>query len=265
MCAKALLPGDACVLDVGSNVGLTAIAFDQFVPEGRIFAFEPSPRNYECLRKNLAENDCGRVEAINKAVGRESGEVTFFDTRLFGAGSFAVRDNAQIAVKHHAEDRTKVPCVSVDDFVARRGIGRVDLIKVDVEGFEIEVLEGAEKTLAAHEPIVILEFNSYCFITHTQTLPTVALERIAATFPHLFVIRGAGRVKPLRDHHDYHDFIHDNINIHHLDDLIACFDRKVVGGLEIADADASPAPPDERPLRHRLRSRIGGAVRRLFD
>ena len=259
-CASQLLESDACVLDVGSNVGLTAIGFEQLVPEGRIFAFEPSPRNYELLRRNLEENGCSRVEAMNMAVGRATGEVTFLDTPRYGAGSFAVNDEGQIAVKHHAEDLIKVPCVGIDDFVEQRNLSRVDLIKIDVEGFEIDVLEGAQKTLAAHRPIAILEFNSYCFITHTQMLPTVALERIAAVFPHLYVIRGPGRIKPLRDHHDYHDFIHDNMNVHHLDDLIGCFDREAVKHLE---ATAEQPPPQTR-IRHKLRNRIVAGVERLL-
>jgi FkbM family methyltransferase len=262
LCAKALLESDACVLDVGSNVGLTAIAFDQLVPDGRIFAFEPSPRNYELLQKNLKENSCSRVEAVNMAVGSSTGEVSFFDTRAYGAGSFAMNDVAQLAARHHSGDLIKVPSVSIDDFVEDRGLDRVDLIKIDVEGFELDVLEGARKTLATHRPITILEFNSYCFITHTQILPTVALERIAAVFPHLYVIRGPGRLRPLRDHHDHHEFLHDNINVHRLDDLVGCFDRDGVERLEAAGEQ--PASP-KRPFRQQLRNRLVAALDRLLQ
>lgn len=261
-CAKELLRSDACILDVGSNVGLTAIGFDQLVPNGRIFAFEPSPRNYELLRKNLDQNACSRVEAINKAVGSGDGEVTFFDVRQYGAGSFAVRDEAQLAVQHHSEEMIKVPCISIDGFVEDRSLDRVDLIKIDVEGFEIDVLEGARSTLATHKPIVMMEFNSYCFISHAQMLPTVALEKLAAVFPHLFVIRGPGRIKLLNDVHDYFDFIHDNMNIHRLDDLIGCFDREDVRHLELTTAGPIQSPT--RPFRHKLRNRIVAAVERLL-
>jgi FkbM family methyltransferase len=249
------------VLDIGSNVGLTAIGFDQLVPEGKVFAFEPSPQNYRLLQKNLKENSCLRVEAVNKAVGSSTGEVSFFDVPGYGAGSFALNDVSQLAARHHAEDRIEIPCVRIDDFVEDLGLDRIDLIKIDVEGFELDVLEGARKTLARFRPITILEFNSYCFITHTQILPAVALEKIAAVFPHLYVIR-PGRLTSLDDDHDRYDFLHDNMNVHGLDDLIGCFDPDRLRHLEAGGEQ--PASP-KRPFRHRLRSRIVGALDRMLS
>ena len=83
------------------------------------------------------------------------------------AGSYAITD----AHPHGGLANTIINVVSIDDFVNEHKIQRLDLIKIDVEGFEAEVIKGAAKTLAGLKPRVFVEFNSYSLIATRNVNP----------------------------------------------------------------------------------------------
>lgn len=133
----AVRPGDT-VLDVGANVGAYAMLFGRWVqPGGRVLAFEPSPEAHAGLVAHLRLNGlAGVVEARAEAVAGESGTLRFRSEGLHGTSRLA--DGAS---------SIDVPAVSVDDLCAREGIDPA-LLKVDVEGAELDVLRGARETIA---------------------------------------------------------------------------------------------------------------------
>ena len=126
-----LRPGDT-FMDVGAFIGLYAIAAAcRVVPGGRVVAFEPDARNAESLREHVALNG-GGVEVVEAAVGAQSGHVV-----LAGQDS-----EVQTQYEHHEEG---ISCMTLDEHFAGQ---RVDVLKVDVEGFEEEVLRGARALLS---------------------------------------------------------------------------------------------------------------------
>jgi FkbM family methyltransferase len=129
----ALRPGET-VIDAGANIGSTALACAVVVgSSGRVVAIEPHPRIFTYLKLNISRNAAYHVEAIQCALGRESGVVHFSDRRSDDQNSIA--SNGQI----------KVPIERLDDIAPE---GRISLLKVDVEGYEYHVFKGAENTLA---------------------------------------------------------------------------------------------------------------------
>lgn len=126
-------PGETAV-DVGANVGEVSILLSRSVgATGRVLAFEPHPRIYSFLLGNLALNECRNVTAKNLALGRSAGTVRMSDDRV---------DDMNRIVDDGA---IHVSCSTVDAEVPPQ---HVALLKIDVEGSELRVLEGAVATLS---------------------------------------------------------------------------------------------------------------------
>ncbi|MCB4822983.1 FkbM family methyltransferase [Roseicella aerolata] len=217
--AAAVLPEDGAVLDVGANIGLSALALAPLVQRGRILAVEPSPRTAEALRRTLAMNgleDRVAVEAV--ALGAAPGMAEFHEAE-HSAGAHLM-DPATLGGA--ALPKVRVPVETVDALVARHGVARLDFVKIDVEGFETEVLDGAKGTLERFRPAVFAEFNAWVLQCNRNVSPRAVLEDWLARFPVVHALRGAE--KPLRIGPDnLLAFLHDHLVVR------GCADELVMG------------------------------------
>jgi FkbM family methyltransferase len=136
---KAATPRGATVLDVGANLGAYTVLFAQWAgPGGRVFAFEPAPATRAGLARQLALNGVAAFVTVRpEAVAASSGTRPFRADGLQG-------DNRLDAASAGGLD---VPTTSIDEFCAREGV-RPDVIKIDVEGAELDALRGARQTIA---------------------------------------------------------------------------------------------------------------------
>ena len=150
---KFLEPG-MTVLDIGANQGFyTLLSSHKVGPRGKVFAFEPSPRDMRRLRVHLWLNRCKNVEVSPSALGADAGtgELHVVLGSESGCNSLRPPDVSQPTGKLF------VPVERLDDVVKARGITRVDFIKLDVEGAELSVLRGARGLLLRPPRPVILE------------------------------------------------------------------------------------------------------------
>lgn len=138
--------------DVGANAGYHTLVLSGLVgTQGRVFAFEPDVRNHRALVSNLNRNRVDNVTTVAQAVCATTGVVSFasFDYSLVGhIAHEATPDDANLR---------EVPATSIDDWVFTQKHPKPDFIKIDVEGAEEQVLEGATQTLAQYRPAVIAE------------------------------------------------------------------------------------------------------------
>jgi len=135
---RYLRPGDV-VLDVGANVGLTTLVASRAVGErGKVYAFEPHPAVFAYLEDNLALNGAGNVVAENVALGDREGTARISDMRS-DDHNFIDSSGTGIEVAERRLDQLDT------------GESRISLLKIDVEGYERFVLEGAAKTLERTE------------------------------------------------------------------------------------------------------------------
>ncbi|HJZ62043.1 MAG TPA: FkbM family methyltransferase [Miltoncostaeaceae bacterium] len=167
-----LLPRDGVAIDVGANVGAIALVLARAAPDGRVIAFEASPATVPVLRANLAANGEGGVEVVPVALGDRGGSVRLSAIAAGAGGSFVSPREA------HGEG-AEVAATTLDDWVEARGLERLDLIKIDVEGSEPRVLDGARRTLARHRPALVVECNPAALLRFQGVGAADLLERLA--------------------------------------------------------------------------------------
>jgi len=138
---KRILKEGMVTIEVGANIGYYALMEAKLVGEnGYVYAFEPSPVNLEILKQNVELNGYSNIEIFQKALGASPGTADFFIAKRSNLSSFIKRDD----MGDLYERMIKVEIVTLDEFLADR---RVDFVRMDVEGFEKEVLDGMEYTL----------------------------------------------------------------------------------------------------------------------
>ena len=145
-----------CVFDVGANAGVFTLVAAKLVGDGGIVhAFEPSPRDRERLLANVRLNRQSNVRVHAEALGGAAGKAIL---AVAGAehpghntiGGFAYSDDA-------AAYSVEVDVTTLDEIVAREGLNRLDILKIDVEGAETAVLLGAKAALGRFRPIILVE------------------------------------------------------------------------------------------------------------
>jgi len=156
-------PGTA-VIDVGANLGIHSLVLSTFVGGGgKVFAFEPVPSIRAMMEENLRINHITNVEVNECALGNSTGEVSFEEN----AGDFNIGKG-----RVNREGRLSVTINTIDH--AFRDIKLpVSIIKIDTEGYELEVLQGAVGLLKNHRPAIVAEFNaqSYTLSKLKQYIP----------------------------------------------------------------------------------------------
>lgn len=151
-------------VDIGTNHGVTGVLFARWVgPDGHVIGFDGRPANVSAARKNAGLNRTPNFEVVHAAVGARPGKIRFLD-----------QSNGSIAPDVSDAPSIEVPLVRLDDALKGRQVG---FLKIDVEGYEIEVLRGATEILKSC-PNVDLEIHCPCF-----TDPIAAIEEILALFP----------------------------------------------------------------------------------
>jgi FkbM family methyltransferase len=144
---------DAVFVDVGANIGALAVPLAKKLGSGRVIAIEASPAVYPYLKRNIEMNDLHNVRLHHCAVmDCDVDHVAFYEAPKdhFGMGSLAPQFSGEAV---------HISAATLDSILAREGIDEVDVLKVDVEGFEGQVFEGATKLLARSKaPTIIFEF-----------------------------------------------------------------------------------------------------------
>jgi FkbM family methyltransferase len=136
------------VVDVGANIGYyTVLLADKVGKNGKVYAFEPDITNFEILVKNIKENKLKNVVVVNAAVGSKSGKLKLHKSKEnFGDHKLYGKD----------KDIEEVKIIKLDDYLADV---KVDLMKIDTQGWEPEVIGGAMKIIKRDQPIMFIEYS----------------------------------------------------------------------------------------------------------
>jgi FkbM family methyltransferase len=151
---KQKIKRGSVILDVGSNVGVLAILMARWCgPKGHVYAFEPSPTPKQVLTEHLRLNGVqSRVTVSPSALSDVEGVTTFYGAGISGKSGLSKVTMCMAA------DQFEVPVTTIDAYCRTLDI-QPSLIKIDVEGFEFNVLNGARNTLKEFRPSVLVEFH----------------------------------------------------------------------------------------------------------
>ena len=199
------LPSDAVIFDVGANIGVTTAIFAAAHPERRVYCFEPSPRAFEHLSRTISENGLSNCTRMQVALGAAPGFVGFMDNPQSASASHLAVEGVTLG-----GGSISVEVATLDEMVSRLNLTRLDFIKIDVEGFEADVIQGAQQTIKRLRPSVFLEFNSFTLIAFRNMNPRALLERVLELFPFVYAYDGS-RAYQLDTPAAVLTFIHDNL------------------------------------------------------
>ncbi len=165
--SQVVKPGMNCI-DAGANLGYFSVLLGRLVGgDGRVYAFEPFPVNYDLLVRNIEENRLRNV-VVPRQVAAYSNDSS--GTLHFRADE--LNDNfGSMFLSERPQDghlcRMTVPRAPLDDVVPE-GL-RIDVVKMDVEGAEVHALRGMSRILESYHPILIIEMNEQCLIRSGST------------------------------------------------------------------------------------------------
>lgn len=143
------------ILDIGANIGQTALNMVKIQQtkglNPLVHAFEPYPKTFQKLETNRELNPDHPIKTHNLGLNTGKGTLHMTQHSPSNSGGFRITDDHTNSIA--------VPVISLDEFVFEKQFAKIDFIKIDVEGFEIQVLEGAKETLQTFRPILIFEYS----------------------------------------------------------------------------------------------------------
>lgn len=148
-----LVPAEAVVIDVGGHAGQFAKLFARMAPKGRVYSFEPGSYARAILAPAVAH--IPNIEVVPLGLGATAGQATLsMPIKKTGSYGFGLSHIGAGPGQFRSED---VAITTLDGFAAERALTRVDFIKADIEGFELQMLKGATATLARFRPTLLIE------------------------------------------------------------------------------------------------------------
>lgn len=185
--ARVVTP-DTVALDVGANLGVLSVVIGTLAAKGRVLALEASTVAYAHLQATLAANGVRNVETAHLAVYRESGRTLHLNTSsAFLAGSHLTSDA-------DATGGTEaVHTITIDDWVAQYGLPRVDLVKMDIEGAELDALAGAHTTLSRCAPALLIECNAVVMRRFHRRSSRDLFDVLSRYYRHIYLVPETSR------------------------------------------------------------------------
>lgn len=200
---RALVKPCDIALDIGANIGCTGLLLSTLAKE--VICFEPSPTTFALLEKNINAADIENVTLVNAGLGRseEDGQLVFHSSNR--SGGFVTTN----LLEGHINEAIKI--LPGDKYLAdSHPESQINFIKIDVEGYELDVIEGLAKTISVQKPVVTLELNHWCLNAFRRMSVPDFLDALRAVFPVLYAV-GKSDVKNLHDPSSSYHVMHEHI------------------------------------------------------
>lgn len=145
---KQYIAQDSIVLDIGANIGLHSVYFSSIASKGFVVAFEPAPQTYQLLLKNSGSS---KIISVNIGLSDKSEFVDFYEAS--DDAYSGLKDTKRKPIRNIR----KVLVFKLDDLFANQLLQRIDFVKIDVEGFEQNVLLGMQHIIEKYRPVIFCE------------------------------------------------------------------------------------------------------------
>ncbi len=145
------------VIDIGANIGATTLSLAKKVgSEGKVYSFEPSPFNYRRAFQNISLNDFANIKLINQGLGNEKTTAFLYNVNPNNLGmQRLLKENEE----NKSYEKTPVTIDTLDNSMKKFEIPSPSFIKIDVEGYEFNVLVGGKETILKHKPALFIELD----------------------------------------------------------------------------------------------------------
>lgn len=144
------------IFDVGANIGCTSLNFAKLIGKGGIIhSFEPDPINHNSIQKNISLNNFDNIILNKLGLGNEKGSFKIYTVDKNNKGM-----NRIVEFPDSIEDFKEIQVTTIDKYVRKNNIQKIDLIKIDVEGFELKVLKGSAEVLNNFHPSLFIELDN---------------------------------------------------------------------------------------------------------
>jgi FkbM family methyltransferase len=166
---RAVLEPGMVLFDGGANDGLYSLyAARRVTPSGVVLAAEPSTREFGRLQANIAVNAVANIRELKVALGGQSGSATLAIAEGGHEGQNTIGSHVSNPTVRTAAHET-VELQTIDAIVDEQGLKRLDFVKLDVEGSEVEALNGAVKTISRFQPLMLLEAEDERLASQNRT------------------------------------------------------------------------------------------------
>lgn len=146
--ARQYIKSDSTILDIGANIGLHALSFSAMAKDGLVIAFEPQPKTFRTLGRNIVQNNIKNIIPLNIAIARAA-EIAEFYVMADDAYSSLIDTG-----RKELSEKVKVLCATVDGLL---GDIKIDFVKIDVEGLELNVLQSMCGLIQRCHPVIFCE------------------------------------------------------------------------------------------------------------
>jgi len=194
---EVVKPG-AVVYDIGANVGCMSIALSKRAKI--VHSFEPSPITVEYLKRNITESGIKNICVHSFGIGESFKATSLTYSKHDRSGAF-ISDISEADAGHEKD----LVIVEGIDTLLLFGLSAPDFIKIDVEGYELNILRGARKTIKEYKPTAIIEMNSWCLNVFQRTALPNFIDEILSIFPEVYAIDGEERIN-----------LHDSDKVYHV-------------------------------------------------
>ena len=144
-------------LEIGCNIGYFALVESKLVgKKGKVIAIEPSPINFQCFQQNLILNKISNVIPLNFAIGNTDTTTQSFVSNSSNWSKVIEQPSSSISEKNLVTVQLK----KLDTFVVENGLGKIDFIRMDIEGYENKAYEGMTDTIKQYRPKILVEIHS---------------------------------------------------------------------------------------------------------
>jgi FkbM family methyltransferase len=147
------------IVDIGANIGFYSLSMAKNVPDGKVYSFEPEKKNYRILSEQIKINRFKNIVPYNIALGKvcKKTQLEHFGNKD-NFGTYRINLEKQ-------KDSPYISMSTLDMFYKNNEISRLDILKIDTEGFEFEIISGAINTIHKYKPIIFIEIND-SFLKH---------------------------------------------------------------------------------------------------
>jgi|SRR3989344_1266078 len=173
--AEQFFKKDFIVIDAGANSGVFSVFAAHLAPQGRIYSFEPVANTFENLKKNT--RDYPGITCINSGLGDEISQKNIFVNSRSTLGS-VFEDSPFYRTRSDWKEHESASIMTIDAFVAENNIPRIDFIKIDTEGYEAKILNGAKESIRKWKPVIAM--SAYHNPNDKEDLPRI----VKKIYPH---------------------------------------------------------------------------------